>query len=88
MLNGMATIQIAVRLSEELLATVDELIAEGTVESRADAVRRGLEMVVDQAERVRIDRALIAGYRRLPPTADEEAAARAALRAAIEDEPW
>lgn len=88
MLYGMPTPQIAVRLPAELLTAVDGLVAEGLVESRADAVRQGLEELIDKVERVRIDQALLTGYRRTPPTSDEEAAALLALRAAITEEPW
>jgi Arc/MetJ-type ribon-helix-helix transcriptional regulator len=37
------TIQITVRLPDELVAFVDELVAEGVVTSRADAVTRALK---------------------------------------------
>jgi Arc/MetJ-type ribon-helix-helix transcriptional regulator len=84
----MATAQIAVRLSEELLAEVDELVAQGVYESRAAAVRAGLEAVAESERRRQIDRAVIAGYRRIPAGDADHQSAVASLRDAILDEPW
>jgi Arc/MetJ-type ribon-helix-helix transcriptional regulator len=83
-----ATQQIAVRLPEELLAEVDELVARGIYDSRAAAVRAGLEAVADSERRRQIDRAVIDGYRRIPTGETEHVAAVASLRDAILDEPW
>lgn len=88
MLNGMQTQQVAVRLPLELLATVDRLVADGIYPSRAAAVRAGLETVADAQRRRVIDAAVVAGYTRLPPTPDDDAAALVSLREAIADEPW
>ncbi len=88
MLIGMQTQQVAVRLPLALLATVDRLVAEGVYPSRAAAVRAGLEAIAE-AERGRaIDDAVVAGYTRVPPTDDEDAAALTSLREAIAEEPW
>jgi Arc/MetJ-type ribon-helix-helix transcriptional regulator len=57
-----ATQQIAVRLPEEVLSEVDELVARGIYDSRAAAVRSGLEAVTDSERRRPIDRAVIDGY--------------------------
>jgi Arc/MetJ-type ribon-helix-helix transcriptional regulator len=84
----MATEQIAVRLPEELLAEVDELVAQGVYDSRAAAVRAGLEAVAESERRRRIDRAVIAGYQRIPAGEAEHESAVASLRDAILDEPW
>jgi Arc/MetJ-type ribon-helix-helix transcriptional regulator len=83
-----ATEQIAVRLPEELLAEVDELVARGIYDSRAAAVRAGLEAVADSQRRRQIDRAVIEGYRRIPAGETEHEAAVASLRDAILDERW
>jgi Arc/MetJ-type ribon-helix-helix transcriptional regulator len=83
-----ATQQIAVRLPEELLAEVDELVARGIYDSRAAAVRAGLEAVADSERRRQIDRAVIDGYRRIPAGETEHVAGVASLRDAILDEPW
>jgi Arc/MetJ-type ribon-helix-helix transcriptional regulator len=83
-----ATEQIAVRLPRDLLAGVDELVDHGVYQSRAAAVRAGLEAVVEAERRRQIDQAVIAGYRRAPAGRTEHEAAVASLREAILDEPW
>lgn len=88
MLKGMRTQQVAVRLPVDLLATVDRLVAAGAYPSRAAAVRAGLEAIAEVERRREVDDALIQGYRRMPPTPSEEAAALGSLRDAIADEPW
>jgi len=84
----MATEQIAVRLSEELLADLDDLVARGVYESRAAAVRAGIDAVRELDRRRLTDQAIVAGYRLAPPTEAERQAAIATLRDAIEEEPW
>lgn len=84
----MATEQIAVRLPVEQLAVLDDLIERGVYETRAAAVRAGIEAVVERDRRRRDDRAIVEGYQRLPPTGAEQAAAIASLRDAIAEEPW
>jgi Arc/MetJ-type ribon-helix-helix transcriptional regulator len=49
MLSGMSR-QIAVKLPEALLDEVDDLVRSGSVESRADAVRRGLGLLLRSTE--------------------------------------
>jgi Arc/MetJ-type ribon-helix-helix transcriptional regulator len=83
-----ATEQIAVRLPEKLLSELDALVASGAYESRAAAVRAGVEAITALEHRRQIDRAIIAGYQRTPPTAVENNAAVASLRDAITEEPW
>jgi Arc/MetJ-type ribon-helix-helix transcriptional regulator len=80
--------QIAVRLPEDLLAELDDLVAHGTYDSRAAAVRAGIEAIVELDRRRQTDRAIIDGYRRSPPTAVEHAAAVASLHDSITEEPW
>jgi Arc/MetJ-type ribon-helix-helix transcriptional regulator len=82
------TTQIAVKLPDEIVAKIDELVADGAFPSRSAAVRRGLEAVVAAHESRAIDRAYEEGYRATPET---EAEIRQATRLAIEsisDEPW
>jgi Arc/MetJ-type ribon-helix-helix transcriptional regulator len=80
--------QLVARISEDLLAQVDELVAEGVVESRSEAVRRGLRAIVDGYRRRRIGDAIVAGYRARPQGADEIGWADEATIAMIADEPW
>lgn len=88
MLIGMATTQIAIRVPDDLLEEVDRMVESGSLESRADAVRRGLEHLVALARRQRIDLAIVDGYRRAPPAGSDEVLAEAALRASLLEEPW
>lgn len=83
-----ATEQIAVRLPEELLAVLDDLVARGVYESRAAAVRAGVEAVLELDRRRLADQAIVEGYRRRPPTEVERQAAISSLRDAILEEPW
>lgn len=84
----MTTEQIAIRLSEELLDQLDDLVAKGVYGSRAAAVRAGIEAITELERRRKTDRAVVDGYRRIPLTAAEQNAAVASLREAITEEPW
>lgn len=86
--SRMATEQIAVRLPAPLLSDLDELVKSGAYESRAAAVRAGIETVMKLELQRRTDQAVVDGYTRQPPTDTEERAALASLREAILDEPW
>lgn len=88
MLTGMGTEQIAVRVPEELLAVLDDLVRRGVYGSRAAAVRAGIDAVLELDRRQVTDRAVVEGYRRMPSTGPERAAALASLRDAILEEPW
>jgi Arc/MetJ-type ribon-helix-helix transcriptional regulator len=83
-----ATEQIAVRIPEELLAVLDELVNRGVYQSRAAAVRAGIEAVLELDRRHLTDLAVIEGYRRTPPTEADREAALASLRDAILEELW
>ena len=67
---------------------MDELVVEGVVTSRSEAVRLGLERLVDQARRRRIGEEIVAGYRRRPQTEDELAGLDQATAGLIGEEPW
>ena len=80
--------QIAVRLPEPLLEALDALVEEQGYESRAAAVRAAVEELLRSEDRRRVDRLIVDGYRRTPPTRGEDASALASLRDAILAEPW
>lgn len=80
--------QIAIRLPEGLLNVLDDLVARGVYESRAAAVRAGVEAVAELDRRRLTDQAVVDGYRRVPPTEADRQAAIASLRDAIVEEPW
>lgn len=84
----MQTKQVPIRLSSDSLADLDELVRDGVYRSRAAAIRAGIEAIVEADRQRRIDRQIVAGYTRRPPTEAEARAARASMREAIEEEPW
>jgi Arc/MetJ-type ribon-helix-helix transcriptional regulator len=88
MLTSVATEQIAVRLPVPLLEELDRLVAAGVYESRAAAVRAGIETLAELQERRRIDEKLVEGYGRIPVTDAEMRSAYLSARASIAEEPW
>lgn len=84
----MATEQIAIRMPQELLAVLDDLVRRGVYESRAAAVRAGIEVLLELDRRQTTDTAIAEGYRLIPPTEADRQAAIASLRDAILEEPW
>ena len=86
MLNAMP--QLVTRLDAELLEAVDRLVSDGVVANRSEAVRLGLEQLVDRARRSEIAASIIEGYRRVPQTDEELERADMGLRALVAEEPW
>ena len=80
--------QLVTRIDEELASLIDELIVEGVVESRSDAVRRGLRGLIDLHRRRRIAEAIVSGYQDQPQTEEEVGWADEATVRLISDEPW
>lgn len=80
--------QFVTRLDDRLVAKVDGLIADGVVANRSEAVRLGLERLVDQSRRWRIGAEITDAYRRQPQTDEELAGLDRATRALVEEEPW
>lgn len=80
--------QLAARFEPEVVAEVDRLIAEGRVDSRADALRLALDAYLDAARRRSIGERIAEGYREFPQTDEELAGAEASARAMIAEEPW
>ena len=80
--------QIAVRIPDELIVELDLLVHEGPFESRADAVRRALEALVDLERRRRTGEAIAEGYRRVPQTDEDLDVAMANALRSIDEEPW
>jgi Arc/MetJ-type ribon-helix-helix transcriptional regulator len=80
--------QLVTRVDDRLLAEVDELVSEGVAATRSDAVRLGLEALVERHRRQQTGQAIIDAYRRQPQDDDELAGLDQATRALIEEEPW
>lgn len=75
-------------MEDDLAAAVDELVAAGVVSSRSEAVRLGLEQLVDRYRREQIASSIVEGYRRQPQTAAEVGWADESTTRMIADEPW
>jgi Arc/MetJ-type ribon-helix-helix transcriptional regulator len=80
--------QLVTRLDDALLARVDALVALGIVATRSEAVRLGLETLVDREQRKRTGEQIAEAYRRTPQTENELAGLEASTRALIDEEPW
>jgi metal-responsive CopG/Arc/MetJ family transcriptional regulator len=80
--------QLVTRIDDDLARQLDELVAEGVVESRSDAVRTALRGLIDRHRRRRIAEADVAAYLEQPQTEEELAGVDEAARRMIEDEPW
>jgi Arc/MetJ-type ribon-helix-helix transcriptional regulator len=80
--------QIAVRIPDALADALEDLVAAGRFETKAEAVRAALESLVERERRLRVGELIAEGYRRIPQDqTDVEAATAAAIRS-IEEEPW
>jgi Arc/MetJ-type ribon-helix-helix transcriptional regulator len=80
--------QLVTRVGDELAAAIDLLVKQGVVESRSEAVRRGLEMLVDRHRRAGVAAAIVRGYQAHPQAGEEAGWADAATRRMIAEEPW
>jgi len=58
----------AVPLPEPLLSELDDLVSSGAYESRAAAVRAGIEAITRLEHHRRTDQTIVDGYTRQPPT--------------------
>lgn len=67
------TIQIAIRLPDQLVSELDALVSRGEgPTNRTAAIQRALEDYLALERRRAIDRSIVEGYTRLPPpTVDE-----------------
>lgn len=82
------SVQLVTRVSDGLAEAVDGLVREGVFRSRSDAVRAGLEAVIERERRAAVGHAIVEGYRRLPQDADDLGWSDAATAAMIAEEPW
>jgi len=80
--------QIAIRIPDALAESLEDLVTTGRFETKAEAVRTALEILVEAERRRRVGELIAEGYRRIPQDADEvEATTQAAIRS-IYEEPW
>jgi Arc/MetJ-type ribon-helix-helix transcriptional regulator len=80
--------QFVTRLDDRLVEEVDAMVADGAVANRSEAVRLGLERLIDQHRRFQIGEEIAEGYRRQPQTDEELAGLGRATHALVEEEPW
>lgn len=81
-------VQLVTRVPDSIAEAVDHLVEKGVFASRSDAVRAGLEAVVDRERRDAVGQAIVDGYRRVPQDVDDLAWPEAATSAMIAEEPW
>jgi metal-responsive CopG/Arc/MetJ family transcriptional regulator len=83
----MSQTQTRVELTHDVLRSLDERAArEGR--SRSALIREAIKAYLYDEEKARIDREIIEGYERIPPTDEEMAIAEANAREAVEEESW
>jgi Arc/MetJ-type ribon-helix-helix transcriptional regulator len=75
-------------MPDQLTERLDRLVSEGTFTTRAAALLAATERLLADEERLRVDRAIVEGYTRIPPAPSESARARTAGKRAITAEPW
>ena len=80
--------QLVTRIPDGLAQEIDRLVEEGVVASRSEAVRLGLERLVDRERRRTIGQAIVDGYTRMPQTDEELLWSDEDTRRMIEEEPW
>lgn len=84
---AMARTQTLVQLSDDLLALLDERAARER-RSRSTLIREALEAYLHDAAEADLDRRIVEGYTRIPPTPEEAHWAEASARKVIREEPW
>lgn len=82
------TTPVPTRFSDEELAVLDRLVAEGVGENRSDVIRRAVVTLDDAVRRRRIGQAIVASYRERPQTSEDDELALASALAMTEAEPW
>jgi len=80
--------QLVTRVEDDLAAAVDRLVEAGVFASRSEAVRLGLERLVDRCRRDEIGERITRGYRERPQSDAEVAWADESSVRMITEEPW
>lgn len=82
------SIPVPTRFSDEELATIDELVAEGFGETRSAVIRRAVAHLADARRRARVGVSIADSYRRRPQTIEDDELAMASAMALTEAESW
>ncbi len=80
--------QLVTRIDDDLAAQIDRLIASGDVQSRSDAVRSGLRVLLEEKRRKDVAQAIIKGYLDQPQIAQDIGWSDRATAEMIAEEPW
>jgi len=80
--------QLAVRLDDDTLAQIDELVKKGRFGSRTDALRAAMSSYLENERRRQVGDAIAEGYRLIPQSDEEIEGAEQSARAMIVEEPW
>ena len=80
--------QLVTRIPDALAVQLDEMIAAGVVATRSEAVRLGLERLIDRHRRDQVGAAIVAGYQAHPQSEDEWGGSDARAIEMIAEEPW
>ncbi len=78
---------ITVRMSEDRVRAIDELVASGRP-SRAAVIVEAIDKLLADLERERIDREIVEGYTRIPQTDEELEWADWSTEESVREEPW
>jgi Arc/MetJ-type ribon-helix-helix transcriptional regulator len=82
------TVQVAVKLPEQLADELDRLVQSGVFDSRSQGLRAGLEAIIARREQERLRARYREAMSKHPETASELAQAGRLAVEAIEEEPW
>lgn len=80
--------QLAVRLDDDTVAQIDELVRRGRFTSRTEALRAAMSSFLENERRRQVGEAIAEGYRLIPQSDEEIARAEQAALAMILEEPW
>lgn len=87
MLYGMTT-PVPTRFSDDELALIDELVAEGLGDNRSAVIRCAVLRLGDAVHRARVGVAIADSYRQRPQTVEDDELAMASAIALTDAEPW
>jgi len=79
---------VTLRLPEERVTRIDELVQAESYDSRASFIVEAINRLVSELEGRAIDRSIVEGYTRVPQTTEDVRWAEEAARRSISEEPW
>jgi Arc/MetJ-type ribon-helix-helix transcriptional regulator len=82
------SMMITFRISDDRAERLDALVGAHGYPTRAAAIVEALDRLLAEEARRAVDRAIVDGYTRVPPTSDETAWAEWSADESIRDEPW